>query len=158
MQLRYSFRAYPDADQRRALARTVARAHARVADRRREFHHQLSSRIIRDNQAVYVENLCVAGLGRTHLAGSVHDAGWSAFAHMLEYKATRYGRTFHRVDRFLASSQTCSQCRAVDGPKPLHVRAWTCRACKTHHDRDVNASRIVLAAGRKLAREREAEN
>ncbi|MFL1377457.1 RNA-guided endonuclease InsQ/TnpB family protein [Nocardiopsis protaetiae] len=136
----------------------VARAHARVADCRREFHHQLSTRIIRDNQAVYVEDLCVAGLGRTRLAKSVHDAGWSAFVHMLQYKATRYRRTFIKVDRFLASSQTCHVCRAVDGPKPLNVRTWTCAGCGNTHDRDVNASRIVLAAGRKLAREREAEN
>ncbi|MCY9784754.1 transposase [Nocardiopsis sp. EMB25] len=136
----------------------VARAHAKVTDARREFHHQLSTRIIRDNQAVYVEDLCVKGLGRTRLAKSVHDAGWSAFVAMLEYKAARYGRTFARVDRFLASSQTCSECWVVDGPKPLHVRTWTCSGCDTEHDRDVNASRIVLAAGRKLAGAREAES
>ncbi|WP_344098600.1 RNA-guided endonuclease TnpB family protein, partial [Nocardiopsis tropica] len=143
----------------RARARLgVARAHTRVADARREFHHQLSTTIIRDNQAVYVEDLCVKGLGRTRLAKSVHDAGWAAFVNMLEYKAARYGRTFARVDRFLPSSQTCHQCWVVDGPKPLHVREWTCRACEAIHDRDVNASRIVLAAGRKLAGAREAES
>ena len=128
--------------------RKVARAHVRVADARKDFHHQLSTRIVRENQAVYVEDLCVKGLGRTRLAKSVHDAGWSAFVHMLHYKATRYGRFFSKVDRFLASSQTCSQCWAIDGPKPLHVRKWTCKACETTHDRDVNAARIVLAAGR----------
>ncbi|WP_460758560.1 RNA-guided endonuclease InsQ/TnpB family protein [Nocardiopsis oceani] len=143
----------------RAKARVqVARGHTRVADERREFHHQLSTRIIRENQAVYVEDLCVKGLGRTRQAKSVHDAGWSAFVHMLEYKATRYGRTFARVGRFLASSQTCHVCWVVDGPKPLHVRTWTCSGCDTEHDRDVNASRVVLAAGRKLARGREAES
>ncbi|WP_435107683.1 RNA-guided endonuclease InsQ/TnpB family protein [Nocardiopsis synnemataformans] len=136
----------------------VARAHARVADCRREFHHQLSTRIVRENQAVYVEDLCVKGLGRTRLAKSVHDAGWSAFVAMLEYKAARYGRTFAKVGRFLPSSQTCSVCYVIDGPKPLHVREWTCRGCGTVHDRDVNASRIVLAAGRKLAQGREAES
>lgn len=142
----------------RAKARVkVARAHAKVADARREFHHQLSTTLTRENQAVYVEDLCVKGLGRTRQAKSVHDAGWSAFVNMLEYKAARYGRTFAKVDRFLASSQTCHVCWVVDGPKPLHVREWTCQACKTLHDRDVNASRVVLAAGRKLAGGREAE-
>ncbi|MFV2196026.1 zinc ribbon domain-containing protein [Nocardiopsis sp. LOL_012] len=68
------------------------------------------------------------------------------------------GRTFHRIDRFLPSSQTCSERWIVDGPKPLHVRTWTCSGRGTEHDRDVNASRIVLAAGRKLARAREAES
>lgn len=136
----------------------VARAHAKVTDARREFHHQTSTQIIRENQAVYVEDLCVKGLGRTRLAKSVHDAGWSAFVRMLGYKAAWYGRTFLKVDRFLASSQTCSECWVVDGPKPLNVRTWTCSGCGTIHDRDVNASRVVLAAGRKLARGREAES
>lgn len=127
---------------------SLARAHARVADARKDFHHQLSTRITRENQTVSVEDLAVKALGRTRLAKSVHDAGWSQFVHMLQYKAARYGRVFTRVDRFLASSQTCSKCWAVDGPKPLHVRTWTCPVCHTTHDRDVNAARIVLAAGR----------
>ncbi|WP_370463293.1 transposase [Micromonospora sp. WMMC415] len=81
----------------------MAKAHAKVADTRRDWQHKLSTAIIRDNQAVYVEDLCVAGLGRTRLAKSVHDAGWARFIAMLEYKATRYRRTFARVDRFFPS-------------------------------------------------------
>jgi len=95
----------------RAKARIeVARVHARVADTRRDWLHQESTRIIRENQAVYVENLCVAGLGRTRLAKSVHDAGWSAFTAMLEYKARKHGRTFHRTGRWEPTSQVCSAC------------------------------------------------
>jgi putative transposase len=67
---------------------------------------------------------------------------------MLEYKAARYGRTFVRIGRFVPSSQTCHVCFVIDGPKPLTVRTWTCEACATTHDRDVNAARVVLAAGR----------
>jgi putative transposase len=131
----------------KAVAR-VARLHARVADARRDYHHQLSTQIIRDNQAVYVEDLAVRALGRTRLAKSVYDAGWSTFVDMLKYKATRYGRTFGKVDRFLPSSQTCHACGVIDGPKPLNVRTWTCGGCNTEHDRDVNAARVILAAGR----------
>ena len=105
----------------------VARQHARVADARREFHHQLSTKLIRENQAVAVEDLAVKGLARTRMAKSVHDAGWSAFVAMLEYKARLYGREFHRIGRFVPTSQTCSACGVKDGPKPLHVRAWQCR-------------------------------
>ncbi|MGO8957917.1 MAG: RNA-guided endonuclease InsQ/TnpB family protein [Streptosporangiaceae bacterium] len=86
----------------------VARAHARVADARRDFHHQLSTALIRDNQAVAVENLAVTALARTRLAKSVHDAGWSAFTAMLEYKARLYGREFHRIGRYEPTSRVCS--------------------------------------------------
>ncbi|MET7746606.1 RNA-guided endonuclease TnpB family protein [Streptomyces sp. NPDC005385] len=129
----------------------VARAHARIADARRDFHHQLSTTIIRENQAVHVEDLAVKGLARTRIAKSVHDAGWSAFIGMLEYKATRYGRTFTRVDRFFPSSQLCSVCGVKDGPKSLDVREWTCQACGTVHDRDVNAARNIRTEGLKVA-------
>jgi putative transposase len=127
----------------------LARAHATVANRRADFCHQASTMIVRENQAVYVEDLCVAGLGRTRLAKSVHDAGWSGFVAMLEYKAARYGRTFARTGRFEPTSQVCSACGRKDGPKPLSVRTWTCAACGTVHDRDVNAARNVLALGRR---------
>jgi IS605 OrfB family transposase len=127
----------------------VARVHAKVADSRRDWLHKESTRVIRDNQAVYVEDLCVAGLARTRLAKSVHDAGWSAFVKMLEYKARRGGREFRRTGRFEPTSQVCSTCGVKDGPKPLSVRQWTCAACGTVHDRDVNAARNVLALGRR---------
>ncbi|MCT7354056.1 transposase [Streptomyces sp. 15-116A] len=126
----------------------VARAHAKVTDARREFHHQLSTRLIRENQAIAVEDLSVAGLARTRLAKSVHDAGWSQFVAMLEYKAKRYGRTLVKIGRFEPTSRTCHACGAVDGPKPLSVREWTCRVCGTVHDRDTNAAiNIKTAAG-----------
>ncbi|MFJ9201209.1 RNA-guided endonuclease InsQ/TnpB family protein [Streptomyces flaveolus] len=126
----------------------VAREHAHVADARREFHHQLSTRLIRENQAIAVENLAVKGLARTRLAKSVHDAGWSAFVAMLEYKAARYGRTLVRIGRFEPTSQVCSQCGVKDGPKPLHVRVWTCGACGVVLDRDINAAvNVAKTAG-----------
>jgi putative transposase len=78
----------------------------------------------------------------------VHDAGWSQFVGMVEYKAARYGRTFARIDRFAPTSQTCSTCDRLDGPKPLNVRSWTC-LCGQTHDRDVNAALNVLAQGRR---------
>ncbi|MBW1601588.1 transposase [Streptomyces sp. JJ66] len=126
----------------------VARAHAKAADARREFHHQLSTRLTRENQAVAVEDLAVKGLARTRLAKSVHDAGWSAFVSMLEYKAARYGRTFVKIGRFEPTSQVCSRCGRKDGPKPLNVRVWTCGACGAVLDRDINAAvNVAKAAG-----------
>ncbi|WP_328868937.1 transposase [Streptomyces sp. NBC_00287] len=124
----------------------VARAHAQVTDARREFHHQLSTKLIRDNQAIGVEDLAVKALARTRLAKSVHDAGWAQFVHMLEYKAVRYGRYLVKIGRFEPTSQTCSACGVKDGPKPLHIRQWTCAACGAVHDRDHNAAKNVKTA------------
>ncbi|MGW2781090.1 RNA-guided endonuclease InsQ/TnpB family protein [Streptomyces populi] len=137
----------------------VARAHAEVADARREFLPQalgfaraggtpiqLSTKLIRENQAIGLEDLAVQGLARTRPAKSVHDAGWSAFVGMLEYKAVRYGRTLVKISRFEPASQTCSACGIKNGPKPLHIREWTCTACGTTHDRDHNAAKNVKTA------------
>jgi putative transposase len=127
----------------------TSRAHARVADARRDFHHKLSTKLIRENQAVTVEDLSVRGLARTKLAKSVHDAGWSAFVGMLEYKAALCGREFRKTGRWEPTSQVCSACGVKDGPKPLSVREWECKECGTIHDRDVNAARNILALGRR---------
>ncbi|MGW2564610.1 RNA-guided endonuclease InsQ/TnpB family protein [Streptomyces sp. NPDC001514] len=132
----------------RAKARIrVARAHTKVADARRDWAHQQTSRLVRENQAVYLEDLAVSGLARTRLAKSVHDAAWGMFRRLLEEKAARAGRHVGVVSRWLPSSQTCSVCWVVDGNKPLHVRTWRCGGCGTEHDRDLNASRVILAAG-----------
>ncbi|MFC3505315.1 RNA-guided endonuclease InsQ/TnpB family protein [Micromonospora krabiensis] len=133
------------ANRKKAVVK-VARAHARVAETRRDWQHKLSTAIIRDNQAVYVEDLAVAGLGRTRLAKSVHDAGWASFTAMLEYKAARYGRRFGRVDRWFPSTRMCSQCGRISDRMALDVRSWEC-PCGATHDRDVNAAMNVLAAG-----------
>ncbi|MFJ1992197.1 RNA-guided endonuclease InsQ/TnpB family protein [Streptomyces asiaticus] len=95
-----------------------------------------------------MEDLAVKGLARTRLAKSVHDAGWSAFVTMLEYKAAKCGRGFHRIGRFEPTSQVCSRCGVKDGPKPLHIRVWECRACGAVLDRDINAAvNVAKAAG-----------
>jgi putative transposase len=103
----------------------------------------LGARIIRDNQAVYVD-LAVSGLVRGRLAKSVHDAGWSAFVGMVEYKATKHGRVFGRIGRFEPTTRTCSGCGWY-GPKlELSVRTFGCSDCGLVADRDVNAARIGI--------------
>lgn len=132
----------------RAKARAkVAKAHAKVADTRRDWLHKQTTRLIGENQAVYLEDLNVRGLGRGRLAKSVHDAGWATFRRLLEEKAIRYGRHIGIVRRAFPSSQLCSKCGHRDGPKPLAVREWACGVCGVLHDRDLNAARNILAAG-----------
>jgi putative transposase len=131
----------------RAKARLrVAVAHRRVRDQRADHHHKLALRLIRENQTIAVEDLAVAGLARTRLAKSVHDAGWATFIRLLETKAAQYGRRVVKIGRWMATSQTCSACGHRDGPKPLSVRAWACPTCGTGHDRDGNAARNILVA------------
>jgi putative transposase len=131
----------------RAKARLrVAVAHRRVRDQRADHLHKLALRLIRENQTIAVEDLAVAGLARTRLAKSVHDAGWTMFLQLLEAKAAQYGRRVVKVGRWVPTSQRCSACGHRDGPKPLGVRAWACLACGTVQDRDVNAARNILVA------------
>lgn len=133
----------------RARARQrVAVLHRKVRETRLDHAHKVALRLVRDNQAVYVEDLAVSGLARTRLSRAVHDAGWSQLLRLIDEKAAQYGRTFRKIGRFEPTSQVCSACGVKDGPKPLAVRTWGCPACGTAHDRDVNAARNILAAGR----------
>jgi putative transposase len=133
----------------RAEARVkVARVHARIADRRRDFLHKLSTRIIRENQTVIIEDLSVRNMVRNHyLARAISDASWSEFRRQLEYKADWYGRTVVAVDRFYPSSKTCSACGVIAAKMPLSVREWACATCGIVHDRDINAAKVIRAAG-----------
>ncbi|MFD0212440.1 RNA-guided endonuclease InsQ/TnpB family protein [Streptomyces hirsutus] len=132
----------------RAKARLkVARIHARITDRRRDHLHKLSTRLVRENQTLVIEDLTVRNMVKNRrLARAVSDAAWTQFRSMLEYKAQWYGREVIAVDRFFPSSRLCSACGALQSKMPLHVRTWTCR-CGITHDRDVNAAKNLLAAG-----------
>ena len=134
----------------RARARhRVAVVHRQVRDARLDHAHKTALRLVRDNQAVYAEDLSVAGLARTRLAKSVSDAGWSQLTRCIAEKVAQYGRMFVKVGRFEPTSQMCSACGVKEGPKPLNVREWACAACGTVHDRDVNAAKNILALGRR---------
>lgn len=125
----------------------VARAHARIADRRRDHLHKLSTRLVRENQAIVIEDLAVRNLVKNHaLARAISDASWTELRSMLEYKCAWYGRDLVLVDRWFPSSNMCSACGALQGKMPLNVREWAC-PCGAVHDRDVNAARNIKAAG-----------
>jgi putative transposase len=134
----------------RARARVrVARVHARIADRRRDQLHKLTTRLVRENQTVVIEDLNVRGMRANHtLARAISDAAWSDLRGMLAYKCAWYGRHLIVVDRFYPSSKTCSACGCLVDRLPLNIRAWTCPACGVGHDRDTNAAKNILAAGR----------
>ncbi|MFB7993153.1 RNA-guided endonuclease InsQ/TnpB family protein [Streptomyces sp. NPDC056002] len=136
----------------RAKARhKVAKIHARIADRRRDALHKITTRLVRDNQTLVIEDLTVRNMVKNRrLARAISDAAWSQFRSMLEYKAAWYGREVIAIDRWFPSSKLCSSCGALADEMPLSVRTWTCE-CGTIHDRDVNAAKNLLAAGRAVA-------
>ncbi|MET7352982.1 RNA-guided endonuclease InsQ/TnpB family protein [Streptomyces mirabilis] len=133
---------------RNQACRKVAKIHARIADRRRDHLHKLTSQLVRENQTLVIEDLTVRNMVKNRsLARAISDAAWSEFRSMLEYKAQWYGREVIAVDRFFPSSRLCSHCGTLAKGMPLNVRAWTCGSCGATHDRDVNAAKNLLAAG-----------
>ena len=128
--------------------------HAKIANRRKDFLHKLSTGLVKDHGAIFVGNVNASALAKTRQAKSVLDAGWSAFRTMLLYKCADAGVWFEEVDEAF-STQTCSVCNSRTGPKGrqgLGVRGWQCAVCGAVHDRDVNAAHNILAAGhRRLA-------
>jgi putative transposase len=128
--------------------RKVARLHARIAQRRRDYQHKLSTRLIRENQVVCVESLTVKNMVQNHcLARSISDVGWGEFVRQLEYKAVWYGRTLVKIDTWYPSSKRCFDCGYVLDTLSLDERVWTCPECAVVHDRDLNAAHNILAAG-----------
>ncbi|MFF4546948.1 RNA-guided endonuclease InsQ/TnpB family protein [Streptomyces sp. NPDC001406] len=132
---------------REKARRRVAKIHARITDRRRDVLHKLSTRLVRENQTVVIEDLTVRNLLKNGmLARAISDASWTELRSMPEYKCAWYGRELVVIDRWFPGSKLCGACGTVREKLPLNVRAWTCD-CGTVHDRDVNAARNILAAG-----------
>ena len=130
--------------------------HARITDRRKDHLHKVTTRLVRENQTVVIEDLQVRNRS---LARAISDAAWRDFRTMLEYKATWYGREVIAIDRWFPSSKTCSACGKLAEAMPLHLRTWTCSGCRAPHDRDVNnikaAGLAVSACGAGVRPQRE---
>ena len=141
------------ANRRKAKAK-VACAHRKVRNARADFLHRTSTNLVRAADTIVIEDLAVENMVRNRrLAKAISDCGWGEFRRQLEYKAERAGRTLVVIDRWYPSSKTCSACGHLLGVLSLSTRHWTCPACRTRHDRDVNAAKNILAAGRAVARE-----
>lgn len=129
----------------------VARLHARIADQRQDFAHKLTTQLIHENQVVAAESLQVKNLVKNRsLAKAISNVGWYQITSMLAYKAQWYGRDFVQIDRFYPSSRRCHVCGHISDAMPLSVRHWDCPACGTHHDRDINAAKNILKAGKAI--------
>ncbi len=133
---------------REKAKREVAKVQARIADARKDFLHQLTTRLVRENQTIAVEDLAVANMVKNRkLARSISDAGWGELVRQLEYKCQWYGRTLVKIDPWFPSSKRCGSCGHIIDKLPLNIRKWDCPSCSTAHDRDINAAHNILAAG-----------
>ena len=124
----------------------VARIHEKVRNGRLDLHHKITHSLICENQATSyaLEDLAVKNMVKNRkLAKAINDVGWGQFVTLLTYKAKWYGKNVLKVNRFFASSKTCSHCHHKLESLPLSVRHWTCPSCQTHHDRDINASNNI---------------
>ncbi len=130
----------------RKQKRRVARCHQKVRNRRRDFLHKLSTRLVDENQAIVVEDLSVSGLARTNLAKSVHDSGWNEFVRMLQYKGKRRGCEVIIIDRFFPSTRQCRHCGHLNTVE-LRDRTYECESCSETLDRDLNAAKNIRQKG-----------
>ena len=138
---------------RAKAAATVARAHRKVRDARRDFLHCASTRLVREHDVIVIEDLNVSGMVRNrHLARVISDCGWGEFRRQLAYKCQRYGRDLVIISRWYPSSKTCSACGHLLADLSLSTRQWRCPSCGTRHDRDINAAKNIFAAGLAVAR------
>jgi putative transposase len=126
----------------------VARLHARITDARKDFLHKLTTQLVRENQTIVVEDLEIENMVKNHkLALSISDASWGELIRQLAYKCEWYGRELIKIDRWFPSSKRCGNCGYIVDKLLLNIREWECGLCHTKHDRDVNASKNILAAG-----------
>ncbi len=126
----------------------VAKIHTEISDARLDFLHKLTTRLVRENQTIAVEDLAVKNMVKNRkLALSISDASWGELVRQLEYKCDWYSRTLVKIDRWFPSSKRCGNCGHIVEKLPLNIREWDCPKCSSHHDRDINAAHNILAAG-----------
>jgi putative transposase len=126
----------------------LAKEYQKVTDQRNNYLHQVSLKLINDNQVICLEDLAVKNMIKNHkLAQAISDVSWGSLVLMLKYKAAWHNRQVIQIDRFYPSSKTCSHCYHLMPSMDLSIREWDCPTCGTHHDRDVNAAKNILRQG-----------
>ncbi|MFI6514006.1 RNA-guided endonuclease InsQ/TnpB family protein [Spirillospora sp. NPDC050679] len=151
-------RKQPGSSNRRKAKAKVAAAHRKVRNTRADFLHRTSTHLVRSAHTIAIEDLAVGNMVKNRkLARAISDCGWGELRRQLQYKCRRAGRVLLIVDRWHPSSKTCSTCGHLLAELSLATRAWTCPTCRTRHDRDHNAAKNILAAGRAVAGQQSGE-
>jgi putative transposase len=126
----------------------VARQYEKIKFIRLNFHHQVSRQLVNENQVIVLEDLKIKNMVKNRkLSRAISEQGWYQFRSYLKYKCNWYGRELIIINQWYPSSKTCSSCGSIQTKMPLNVREWTCPDCGSHHDRDINAAKNILAVG-----------
>ena len=137
-----------ESNNRQKQRQLVAKVHAQITDSRKDFLHKLTTQLVRENQTIVVEDLAIKNMVKNHkLARSISDASWGELVRQLTYKCEWYGRELIKIDRWFPSSKRCGNCGHIVNKMLLNIRKWDCPKCQVSHDRDINASKNILAAG-----------
>jgi putative transposase len=132
----------------------VAKVYETISNKRKDYLHKISKKLIDENQVIIAESLSVKNMMSNHcLAKSIADAGWDELLRQLKYKSEWYGRTFYQIDKFFPSSKTCNHCQFVLDNLSLKEREWDCPSCGKHNDRDLNAALNIRDKGLKDLRD-----
>ena len=141
-----------DSNNYKCLKYKIAKLHAYIANCRKDANHKLSTKLVKENQLICIEDLQISKMSRNHkLAKSLIDEGWHQFITFLQYKLNWYGGKLVKVDRFFPSSKTCNCCKHRINKLNLSQRIWTCPNCGMVLDRDINAAKNILDKGKQLA-------
>jgi putative transposase len=134
---------------RERAGQRVAKIHAKISDVRKDFLHKLSTRIIRENQTIVLEDLAVSNMVKNRkLSRAISDLGWRSFRTMLEAKSVMYGRDFRVISRWEPTSQRCSCCGEIGGKKELGIREWECLFCGAVHEACAPSSAVEMSMQR----------
>ena len=126
----------------------VARQYEKITNIRRNFHHQVSRKLVNENQVIVLEDLKIKNMVKNRkLSRAISEQGWYQFRMFLDYKCDWYGRELIIINQWYPSSKTCSSCGSIQTKMPLNIREWTCPDCGSVHDRDINAAKNILAVG-----------
>ena len=133
----------------RRQKKKVFQCHNKIANVRKDYLHKVSTRLVNENQVIALEDLCVKNMVKNKkLSKAISDASWGEFVRQLEYKAKWYNSIVIKIDRYYASSKTCSECKTINKELKLSHRTWTCQSCGITHDRDINAAINIKVEGK----------
>ena len=129
----------------------VAKVHKKIRNQRQDVSHKMTHELVNAYDIICIEDLCISEMKRSKLGREISDASWGEIRRQLKYKSDWNGKKLITIDRWYASSKTCSECGYINHEvKDLRIRQWKCPKCGAWHDRDLNAAKNILEIGLKM--------